>query len=125
MRDSVAGQATTDDVVVVQVAIEKSATLAAQITNQFVRRLETYLSENTLTRAQRYRGFLEGYVARVATDLETAEEALEQFKTEHGLLSLPDQVTSWIKRAAEIQAELETNRLTRDVLMQTLSLIHI
>jgi uncharacterized protein involved in exopolysaccharide biosynthesis len=107
------------DLIIVRVRVPEDRFLVAHVVNRLVDKLEAYLRENSLTRAQRNRLFLEERVTLVQGDLTRAERALESFKRQNRLVSFSDQLRELVTQAATVEGELEAKRLGRDVLLRT------
>lgn len=112
---SISVSASRTNLVTVRVEIPDDPFLAANVANGLVERLDQFLRENVLTQAERTRRFLEEQVNNTKTRLLIAEKNLEDYKAGRRVVALPEQLSEWVKRAGEVQAQLEAKKIAREV----------
>jgi uncharacterized protein involved in exopolysaccharide biosynthesis len=108
-----------ENLITVRVEVPDDPTLAANVANGMVERLDKFLRENILTQAERSRVFLQHQVTDVENRLRQAEKNLEDYKAGRKVVVLPDQLTEWVRRAGELQAQLEAKKIAREVLSRS------
>ncbi len=106
---------------------QKSALLAAEMTNCFIHHLQEFDREHSLNTSHRNRVFLEGEVSKTREQLSIAEDDLRKFKEAHPLLPPPDASSQRMEQAislrtrqlqaeAELREDEEALRKTADVI---------
>jgi uncharacterized protein involved in exopolysaccharide biosynthesis len=90
--------------------------LASRIANAAVEALGTFLKENKISAASRTREFLSVRIVEVGGELAKAEEALQRFCEENGVISMPDQTRLLFEQIATLSSEVAIKRARRDVL---------
>ncbi|MHC4599727.1 MAG: GumC family protein [Planctomycetota bacterium] len=97
-------------------ARHRDPALAARIANAAVEALESFLKENKVSAASRTRVFLSKRIAEVGRDLASAEEALQKFCEENGVISMPDQTRLLFEQIAALSSEVAMKRARKDML---------
>lgn len=113
---SLSVSASRANLVTVRAEIADDPFLAANVANGMVERLDQFLRENVLTQAGRTRRFLEEQVNNTKARLLAIEKNLEDYKAGRRVAALPEQLSEWVKRAGEVQAQLEAKKIAREVL---------
>jgi uncharacterized protein involved in exopolysaccharide biosynthesis len=107
------------DTITITVECRGDRELPAAIGNQLVSRLDDYVTTHTLTQARRAREFALTQLTATGARLAAAEEALEAYKVEQGIVSLPDQARAAAAAAAETRERLGAARLSLETLGRT------
>lgn len=115
----VAVSGSRENLVTVRVEAPDDAKLAADVANAMVERLDLFLRTNILTQAEQSRAFLQEQVGEVHARLLVSERNLEDYKVGRRVVALPDQLSEWVKRAGELQAQLEARKIAREVLRRS------
>lgn len=94
--------------------------LAASIANQYVQVLQASLNANAFSLAKKNRQFIEAQLATTRRGLAAAEDALQRFEKQHGIIALEAQANASIDAIAEVQkqimaAELQLRIIKRSV----------
>jgi len=108
-----------ENLITVRVEVPDDPLLAASVANDMVERLERFLRENVLTQAERTRLFLQEQVAEANRRLLLAEKNLADYKAGRKVVALSDQLSEWVRRAGELQAQLEAKKIAREVLARS------
>ncbi|NOY49760.1 MAG: hypothetical protein GXO88_04235 [Chlorobi bacterium] len=98
--------------------------LAAQVANSFVRELDEINSTLNQSNAKSTRLFLEERLTEAKKDLANSEDSLKVFQKKNGVISLKDQTEATIKGAAELVAQLMTQKIRLGVLLSNLRQNH-
>jgi uncharacterized protein involved in exopolysaccharide biosynthesis len=114
---------TPEGVITVEVE-EKDPQLAAGIANAYIAELDRVNKETSVSQAKNKRLFIEGRLDKAKPELEKAENELRQFQEKNKAISLPDQVSAAIERAALLKAEQVTLEIELGVLLKTASFSH-
>ncbi|KPL16655.1 MAG: hypothetical protein AMJ92_12615 [candidate division Zixibacteria bacterium SM23_81] len=103
---------------------ERDPQLAAKVANTFVVELDRVNQETNVSQAKGKRLFIEGRLKESQLELEKAEEELKLFQEKNKAISLPDQISAAIERAAELKAEQVSLEIQLGVLLKTASRSH-
>ena len=98
--------------------------LAAQVANSFVKELDEINSTLNQSNAKSTRLFLEERLKEAKKDLANSEDSLKNFQKKNGVISLKDQTEATIKGAAELVAQLMTQKIRLGVLLSNLRQDH-
>ena len=90
---------------------EKSAKLAADIANSYVRELDKFNREVNMTLGKKNRLFLEERLETVTKDLHASEESLRAFKEKHKTVSLSKEMIAAIEVVSNIKAQIISNEV--------------
>ena len=107
-----------------QVAIsllDKDQELVAHIVNYVVECLDSINIILSVTSARSNRVFIESRFNQVLDSLRTTSTNSAVFMEKKGILSLPDQVTVGVEKAADIQAEITSKEVELEVAKKSLS----
>jgi capsule polysaccharide export protein KpsE/RkpR len=85
---------------------DSSPQRAADIAKAYVDRLNSLVSELSTSSARRERLFLEGRLAQVNQDLESAEKEFSQFESKNSAIDIGVQGKAMVEAAANIQGQL-------------------
>jgi len=80
--------------------------IAADIANEYVNSLQTFLNTSAISMAKRNRIFLERQLQLTAHDLKGTEENLKNFQTRKKIAALDSQAEAAIKALAELKAQV-------------------
>jgi uncharacterized protein involved in exopolysaccharide biosynthesis len=84
----------------------KSAQLSADIANAYVKHLDHFNREATMTQGKKNRIFIEKRLKEVEKDVKEAEEELKAFQEKFKTVSLEDEVLKAIEAAADLKAQI-------------------
>lgn len=93
--------------------------LAAKISNEFVKQLDIYIESNTLSTSRRNRIFIEGQLAAVRKELGEQEVLLQQFQEKNKLISLTAQAEAAVQAYSALKARLITSEIELKVLKRS------
>jgi uncharacterized protein involved in exopolysaccharide biosynthesis len=79
---------------------------AAAMAQEYVAELNLVVSQLSTSSAHRERVFLEGRLAQVKTDLESAEKDFSQFASKNGTIDIKEQGRAMVEGAASLQGQL-------------------
>lgn len=90
----------------------QTANLAAELTNAYIRRLQDFDRQHSMSTSQRNRKFLEGEVVKTREELTDAEDTLRKFKESHPAMPPPETMSQQVEqlislRTKQIEAEAE------------------
>ena len=106
----------------VDVAFDASSPrLAMQITNAMVDRYVSNQLELRLQSAQRTSGWLQDKITQLQENVEDAERAVEQFRSQAGLFSAPGGTSLLLKQMPDVSAELANAQTARAAVEARLS----
>lgn len=93
-------------------ADSKTAYLAAELTNAYIKRLKDFDKEHSLSANQRNRVFLEGEVKKTGEQLADAEDTFRHFREKHPALPPPETAAQQVEqlitvRSRQIESETE------------------
>ncbi len=114
---------TKEGVITIEVE-EKDPQLAAKIANTYIAELDRVNKETSVSQAKSKRLFVEERIKEAKVELEKAENELKEFQEENKAISLPDQVSAAIERAAQLKTEQVTLEIELGVLRKTASSSH-
>jgi capsule polysaccharide export protein KpsE/RkpR len=86
--------------------VDRDPRRAAAIAQRYVMELNSVVSQLTTSSARREREFLEGRLAQVRQDLETAEKDFSQFASKNAAIDIKEQGRAMLGAAATLQGEL-------------------
>jgi len=98
----------------------QTANFAAELTNAYVRKLQEFDRQHTMSASRRNREFLEGEVAKTRKELIDAEDALRKFKESHPAMPPPETMNQQVEqlitlRTKQIEAEAELRETEKSV----------
>ncbi len=85
---------------------DRNAQRAAAIAQEYVEELNRVVARLNTTSAHRERVFLEGRLAQVKQDLESAEKDFSEFASKNTALDIPEQGKAMIEAAGALQGQL-------------------
>lgn len=99
---------------------KRTALLASEITNTYIKRLQDFNRRHSLSTGHRNKVFLEGEVAKTKSDLSEAEEKLRKFKETHPVVPPPETAVQQVEqvvtvRTKQIEAETELEETDRSI----------
>jgi uncharacterized protein involved in exopolysaccharide biosynthesis len=99
---------------------EKTAVLAAEMTNRYIQYLRDFDKQHSLTTTRRNREFLETEVEKTKKQLSEDENALRKFKETHPVVPPSDTISQQIEqvidiRTKQLEAETALNEANRSV----------
>lgn len=97
---------------------DKSADRAAKMANYFVSNLNEISIELGKFEAKNNREFIETRYFQVLVDLKNAEDSLKKFSKKFSIYSIADQTKATISAAAELQAQIEVQKVEYILLKQ-------
>lgn len=107
----------TDDEGILHVwATDRSPQRSRDIANDFVLELENTVTEFEVEKARSNRTFIQTRLDEVAEELKEAEEALRDYQSHHGLVSLSSQVETAVAHWAEIRSEMMALEIQKRIL---------
>jgi len=109
---------TKEGLIIVKAKVKEDRVLAADIANKYVELLEDYLKKNTLTSARRNREFIEEQYKKAETNLRLAEEKLQKFKDEHGLISIDSQARTMTETIGTLKGNLRAKEISLEVMQK-------
>lgn len=96
---------TTKDSTIRVKARFKDKNLALKICKKYFYELKRFLDRNDFNVSTRNRKFIENQLAKISLELKTSEVQLLNFKRTNKTVSLPDEVTEYIKYISELEAQ--------------------
>lgn len=100
-------------------ALEKDPELAQKIAEAYLRELERFLNENSMTAAKKSRLFLEGQLAENRLNLSRAEEALKNFQERNNMVAPEKQAELTVTAAADLQTRIAMEEIEMNTMQQT------
>lgn len=95
--------------------------LAALIANQYVQVLQTSLNANAFSLAKKNRQFIETQLAATRRGLAVAEDALQRFEQQHGIIALEAQANAAINAIAEVRKQMMATELQLRILKRSVT----
>lgn len=83
----------------------KDRSLAQKIADEYFKQLDLYLEETNYLSSTRNRKFVESQLDRIYKDLKKYENALLKFKSTNKTISLPDEISEYIKYISDLEAQ--------------------
>jgi uncharacterized protein involved in exopolysaccharide biosynthesis len=114
---------TKEGIIAIEVE-EKDPHLAARVANSYIDELDRVNQETSISQAKNKRLFVEGRLEETQIELARAENELRQFQEKNKAISLPDQISAAIERAAQLKAEQVSLEIQLGVLLKTASPSH-
>lgn len=98
---------------------EEARTLARDMTNFIIERLDQMNKRLRSERGRNSRIFIERRYHQNLEELEQAENVLKEFQEAHGILSMPEQTMATIQTGAEIKAQVIAKEVEMKMLLET------
>ncbi len=98
---------------------DKNPQRAADMANYFVEVLNDLSNQLWTKEARDNREFIEKRVEEVKADLRIAEDSLKRYQEQHGMIFIPEQVSSSISEVAKLFAAREAKEVERAVIERT------
>lgn len=99
---------------------QKTAYMASELTNAYIRRLKDFDVNHSLSTGRRNREFLDKEVAKNRQQLSEAEDTLREFREKHPVLPPPDTASQQVEqivmiRSKQIEAETELREVLQSI----------